>query len=95
LRSKNKEAGSNSSQEEIKAKVALDAISKSKAKGISPDMYIAQAEAEDYQNPWKITMGEIYRCGTFSLEQMPPELIPRVHLQRLRAGSTVFKYPRL
>ena len=53
--------GSTSSSEgEIKLKVVQNTISKCKAKGISPEKYLAEAEAEEYTNAFKLAMGNIY-----------------------------------
>lgn len=59
LKSKGKGEGG-SSQEEIKVKVAQEMISKSKAKGMTAEAYLAKVEQEDNQSPWKLAIGDIY-----------------------------------
>lgn len=59
LRERCKERGGAS--EEIKVKVAQEIISKSKAKGISPVRYLAEAESgEGQENIWKLAIAGIY-----------------------------------
>ena len=52
------EGSSSSADGDIKVKDAQSAISKSTAKGIGPEKYAAEAEAE--HNLWKMTIGAIY-----------------------------------
>lgn len=59
LRARCQETGG--SAEDIKVKVAQDVISKSKAKGVSPLKYLAEAESgESHQNAWKLAIAGIY-----------------------------------
>lgn len=62
---RSKEAGLPQS-DEIKVKVAQETISKSKARGISADQYLANAMQDNPQSPWKVTIGEIYTCVSLS-----------------------------
>lgn len=48
------------SGEEIKVKVAQDVISKAKAKGISEDQYMVEAQNAESNSAWKLAMADIY-----------------------------------
>jgi hypothetical protein len=52
---------SSSSDGSIKVKDAQSTISKTKAKGISPERYMAEAENEQNRSPYKIAMAGIYQ----------------------------------
>jgi hypothetical protein len=84
------EGSSSGTDGDIKVKDAQSTISKAKAKGIGPEKYLAEAEAE--HNLWKTAIGGIYAFVLRLLYFRTRSLTVSLGLQRLRGCFASVKH---